>query len=124
VIPNVDGRVTGQRGGAVVPGQYVVGWAKRGPTGLIGTNSPDSKETVKALCADFQGRTAKALPAGDEAAIEKLLRERRVDFVTYRDWLDLDAHEVAVGERVGKVRQKLSDVGEMMRVVGELRRAR
>ena len=48
-IPNRDGRVLTARDGEVVPREYVVGWAKRGPTGLIGTNSPDSKETVAAL---------------------------------------------------------------------------
>ena len=50
VIPHVDGRV--ERDGATVPGEYVAGWIKRGPTGIIGTNKKDAVATVASLLAD------------------------------------------------------------------------
>ena len=121
IIPNQDGRVLEARGGAVVERQYVVGWAKRGPTGLIGTNSLDSKATVAALLEDMQGETAVELAADEAAAIERLLERRKIDFVSYEDWQRLDAYEVQRGEEKGKVRDKLTSVEEMLAVVAKLR---
>lgn len=121
VIPNVEGRVLSERDGAVVEGQYVVGWAKRGPTGLIGTNSPDSKSTVAAMLEDIAGVTAPALAADEAAGIERLLDERGVSYVTYEDWQRLDQYEVERGQEKGKVRDKLSSIEEMLEVVQKLR---
>jgi len=53
IVPNVDGRVLDKPAGAPRRGHYVVGWAKRGPSGLIGTNSPDSKATVEKMIEDL-----------------------------------------------------------------------
>jgi len=116
-IPNAAGRVLDRPGGAVVANQYVVGWAKRGPTGLIGTNSPDSVETVQAMVADLTGRTAPALPADERDAMPRLLRERGVEFVTWEDWQALDSYEQELGKARGKVRCKVCDVAEMLRVI-------
>jgi ferredoxin/flavodoxin---NADP+ reductase len=121
IFPNVEGRIVDPASGAPLPGQYVVGWAKRGPTGLIGTNTADSQATVVSLLADVAGKTAPADPAKDPAAIEALLRERGVDFVSYADWQKLDRDEVARGERAGKVRLKYTDVEAMMNAVRALR---
>lgn len=121
IIPNRDGRVLDGADGAVVPGQYVVGWAKRGPTGLIGTNSPDSKLTVQAMLADLAGVDADELDAADDGRTAHLLGQRGVDFVTYEDWQRLDRYEIEQGQAKGKVRDKLSSVDEMMRVVRQLR---
>jgi len=117
IIPNRDGRVLERDGGAVVPGQYVVGWAKRGPTGLIGTNSPDSIATVKEMLADLTGKTAAPLRPDDGDAIPELLARRGVDFVTWSDWCSLDAHEQEQGKACGKVRAKVVGVAEMLGVV-------
>jgi len=121
VIPNVDGRVQVARDGEVVPNQYVVGWAKRGPTGLIGTNSPDSKATVAAMLQDSAGRTSPALEDGDASSIEQLLDDRGVAFVTYEDWQRLDQFELDRGREKGKIRDKLTSVAEMLEVVQKLR---
>ncbi|AYF76356.1 4Fe-4S ferredoxin [Nocardia yunnanensis] len=60
IIPNTDGRVTEESGGAVVPGAYVTGWIKRGPTGFIGTNKSCAQQTVRQLVDDFNaGRLAR-----------------------------------------------------------------
>ncbi len=118
IIPNLDGRVVRDtESKSVVPNQYAVGWAKRGPTGLIGTNSPDSKATVEVMVEDLRDRHAAPLADGDETAITALLTERGVDFVTYQDWKNLDQHEVELGKAAGRIRQKLTSVEEIMAVI-------
>ncbi len=117
IIPNEAGRVLAAPGGSVVADQYVVGWAKRGPTGLIGTNSPDSVDTVRQMVADLKDRKAAALAARDADAVPELLRDRSVNVVTYADWRKLDAYELAQGQKQGKARHKLHDVAEMLRVI-------
>lgn len=121
VIPNAEGRVLTARDGDVVRGQYVVGWAKRGPTGLIGTNSADSKATVAKMLEDIVGRTEPELAADDAARIGRLLGDRDVVFVTYEDWQRLDQFEVERGQEKGKIRDKLTSVEEMLEVVHKLR---
>jgi ferredoxin--NADP+ reductase len=111
VIPNFQGRV-GQPGEALA-GCYVVGWIKRGPVGLLGSNKQDAKETVDAMLADrelaFSTRSARR-----PGLVLELLQERRVRIVSYADWLRIDEHERALGARFGKIREKLSSVDEML----------
>lgn len=121
ILPNDEGRLQTEPDGEVVPGQYVVGWAKRGPTGLIGTNSPDSTATVKKMIEDIDGVTAPADPAKAPERIVELLRARGVDFVTFDDWNRLDEDEVRLGEARNKVREKYTDVDSMMAAVNRLR---
>ncbi|MBK8978378.1 MAG: FAD-dependent oxidoreductase [Planctomycetes bacterium] len=123
VIPNADGRVLREPGGNVMPGHYVVGWAKRGPTGLIGTNSPDSKATVAALVADLTGVTAAPLSSDEVEAMPRLLRSRGVRYVDYDDWCRYDAWERAEGARSGRVRAKLTSVDAILAQMDALRGA-
>jgi ferredoxin--NADP+ reductase len=112
VVPNDGGRVV--QDGKPVPGLYVAGWIKRGPSGIIGTNKPDSFETVKALLAD-----APSLPRCPEPAREAVLaffRQRGVRVVDYADWQRIDAAEVQRGAAVGKPREKFVTIEEMLRV--------
>jgi ferredoxin--NADP+ reductase len=118
IVPNVEGRVTEKAGGPVVKGQYVAGWCKRGPTGLIGTNSLDAKATVDKMKADH-GDGLTLQPA--QTDIRALLNEREIDSVSWADWQRLDAWEQEKGRQQGKLRQKIASVDEMMRVVHELR---
>jgi len=121
ILPNDEGRLQTEPDGEVVPGQYVVGWAKRGPTGLIGTNSPDSTATVKKMIEDIDGVTATPDPAKAPERIVELLRDRGVDFVTFDDWNRLDEDEVRLGEARNKVREKYTAVESMMAAVNRLR---
>jgi ferredoxin--NADP+ reductase len=129
VVPNDCGRVLAKAGGGVVPREYVVGWAKRGPTGLIGTNSPCSKETVKVMLEDLatlQGiddASGGPAAAADRDAVPRLLAARGVPFVTFEDWRRLDEFETSEGGRSGRVRRKLSTIDDMLRVVREPRGA-
>ena len=120
VIPNDGGRVTNGSGN-LRPGEYVVGWVKRGPTGVIGTNKKDAHETVDALLADLEatraGETRLLSPDRPQAAaLEELLRERKPDLVTYEGWTEIDRHERSAGEPSGRPRVKLTRIEEMLRV--------
>jgi ferredoxin--NADP+ reductase len=118
IVPNVEGRVVEAPGGAVRVGHYASGWCKRGPTGLIGTNSLDAKATVEAMKADrAEGRL---LHPTDDDLLPKL-RSRGIDVVSWDDWQRLDAWEVAEGQRRGKLRHKLPDVGELLARIRALR---
>jgi ferredoxin--NADP+ reductase len=105
VIRNVGGRVL--RAGAPSPGEYVAGWIKRGPTGLIGTNRKDAKETVAAMLEDASGRTP--APVRDADAVLGLLRERGVTPVTWQGWRGIDRAEIDLGRHEGRARIKIPD---------------
>ena len=119
IIPNESGRVLAS--GAAVPGCYVAGWIKRGPSGVIGTNKPDAVETIAALLEDADAGRLPAPSQPDPGAVPALLEERGVEVVTWRDWQALDAHECAAGATRGAPREKVTDTGEMLAVI---RRAR
>jgi ferredoxin--NADP+ reductase len=125
-ILNDGGRVLDADTRAPLPGEYVVGWIKRGPSGVIGTNKKDAQETVDAMLADLAARSnGNAAGAGarahtpsdpDAAAIEALLRERQPELVTYSGWEAIDRHERALGERGGRPRVKLTRIDEMLEI--------
>jgi len=122
IIPNQDGRITDPATGEAIPGEYVVGWIKRGPQGIIGTNKPDSHQTVDALLHDLRdGRLDKpAVPP--RAVLEGLLAERRTDLVSYEDWQVLDRLEQERGKQAGdRPRVKFSRVEEMLAALAEHR---
>jgi ferredoxin--NADP+ reductase len=120
VIPNESGRILDPQTGEPVAGEYVVGWIKRGPSGVIGTNKKDAQETVDAMLADLLKAGDAAPPHGpqssDPAAVERLLRERQPDLVTYDGWTEIDRYERALGEPAGRPRVKLTRIEEMLRV--------
>jgi ferredoxin--NADP+ reductase len=112
-IPNRGGRVIDPATGEPAPGEYVVGWAKRGPSGVIGTNKPDAAATVALMLEDASHLT----PAPGDGDIETLLRERGVDFVSYADWKTLDTHETSQGAAQGRPRVKVTRVDEMLDII-------
>jgi ferredoxin--NADP+ reductase len=116
-INNVAGRVVQPETGEAVPGEYVVGWAKRGPSGLIGNNKPDSAATVESMLADLETLPGISDDRRDPSQIEAFLRERGVDYVTYKDWKILDQYEIACGAPHGRPRVKLTTVPEMLAVI-------
>jgi len=120
VIPNQKGRVVDAQQ-CVINGEYVAGWIKRGPSGIIGTNRPDSVETVESALADM--RDGKTLtPTNTSAdAIPALLDSRGVDYTTYADWQALDQAEIERGAAQGRPRVKFSRISEMLDVIREKR---
>jgi ferredoxin/flavodoxin---NADP+ reductase len=119
-IPNENGRVVGPDGPLVParaqPGEYAVGWIKRGPSGVIGTNKKDAQQTVDALLEDLAADKHLEPAEPDAEAIERLLNERVPALVTYEGWSEIDRHEQARGEPHGRPRVKLTRIDELLRV--------
>lgn len=101
VVPNADGRVVDAAGAR--PGEYVVGWIKRGPLGVIGTNKSDAAATVRNLLADLDALPA---PTGPDAG--ELLHGRGRPASSFADWQRIDAEEQAAGNRFGRPRTKVA----------------
>ena len=106
VVPNHDGRVVGG------DREYVAGWIKRGPTGIIGSNKKDAVDTVHTLVADLT-EYPRASQAVDPDAVEARLRARQPDLIDLTGWSAIDAAERAAGERLGRPRVKLSTWDEL-----------
>jgi ferredoxin/flavodoxin---NADP+ reductase len=119
-VPNASGRVL-DASGAPLPGEYVAGWLKRGPTGVIGTNKADAAETVRALLADVAGGPGDddtALPrpgllrfpdqesAGDDddgrSPLAGVLAGRGVEPVSYDEWLRIESAEADLARSLGR----------------------
>ena len=95
--------------GRVLPGLYCVGWARRGPSGTIGTNRPDGYAIVDLIAADTTDGTGKAGPDG----IDKLLESRGVGAVSFTDWQKIEAAETARA-RAGSPREKFVSLDDMI----------
>jgi ferredoxin--NADP+ reductase len=114
LIHNDGGRIHDGSGDAV-PGLYAVGWIKRGPSGVIGTNKKDAQETVDKLFADLEaGVLPEPDPASDRGAIESLLAERKPDHVTFEGWQAIDAAEIEAGKPHGRPRVKFCRVDQLV----------
>ncbi|MGH3613050.1 MAG: FAD-dependent oxidoreductase [Pseudonocardia sp.] len=109
-VPNVAGRVMSD--GSPVPGAYVTGWIKRGPTGVIGTNKGDATETVTALLADLPLLPVPAHP--EPAALRRALVEHGVRAVDWSNWLRLDSEELRLGGVRGNERVKVAELAVML----------
>ena len=81
VLPNERGRVL-TPDGEPLPGVYAVGWIKRGPTGILGTNKRDAEETVNRLAEDLKVGALPQPPDPGREQIDALLVERKPDLVT------------------------------------------
>jgi ferredoxin/flavodoxin---NADP+ reductase len=138
VVPNDGGRVTGPDG-APLPGEYVSGWLKRGPTGVIGTNKSDAAQTVRALLQDLAGgpgpddvqipragllRFPVTAPNGRAAepgadSFGELLATRGIKPVSYDDWLRIETAERELAASLGRgARVKLASRAELHRACG------
>ncbi len=115
-IPNEKGRVLTDYSddGQQVIGEYVVGWIKRGPSGVIGTNRPDALETVEMLLEDLAAGKLLSPSAPEAEAVEKLVAERKPDYITFDDWKIIDRLEQERGKAVGRPRLKFSSVEEVL----------
>ena len=118
VILNEKGRVLDAQTKHPLVGQYTAGWIKRGPTGVIGTNKPDAAETVTGmledLARDIYLRPVDPSPAG----VERLVRERQPQYLSYQDWLRLDEIETRRGKETGRPRVKFTRVKDMLAALG------
>jgi len=113
VLPNLRGRVL-KADGEPVPGVYTVGWIKRGPTGILGTNKRDAEETVACLAEDLSSGALAAPPEAGRGRIESLLAQRKPDVVTLDGWRAIDAHERRRGRELRRPRVKLATRDELL----------
>ncbi|HEY1135132.1 MAG TPA: FAD-dependent oxidoreductase [Nocardioides sp.] len=118
-IPNAVGRVL-DGAGEQVPGTYVAGWIKRGPSGYIGTNKSDAEETVAHLVADFNAGLLTA-PTAAPDGFASLVRRRAPAALDRTDWWAVDSYERAWGAADGRPRRKLVDRAAMAEVVAARR---
>jgi ferredoxin--NADP+ reductase len=118
-IPNQSGRVLTGQGGEAIIGDYVTGWIKRGPSGVIGTNKPDAVETVDALIEDLRQGNILHPTEPEPEAIVQLLEQQHMRYVTYADWLLLDQIEQERGLARGASRLKFSRIDEMLDAIAE-----
>jgi ferredoxin--NADP+ reductase len=114
IIPNVKGRIVDPATGSPLPREYVVGWVKRGPTGLIGSNKPDGVETAAAMLEDLPALDPVPAEAAAPAAIDSLLAARGARPVPFCDWQRLDTLEVERGRPHGRPRVKFVRVADML----------
>lgn len=114
-VPYSDakGRFESDEAGRIFPGLYASGWARRGPSGTIGTNRPDGFSVVDAIVADV------AAPKGGAggAGLDALLASRGVKATSFGDWQGLDAAEVSRA-RPGAPREKIVSVEDMLGLIG------
>jgi ferredoxin--NADP+ reductase len=115
IVPNEGGRVQAAWGHKFLRGLYVTGWARRGPSGVVGTNKPDAESAVSALLDDIAGQKAACEPAPDLAA---LLAERGVRVVDWAAWQRIDAAEQAAGAEEGRPRRKHTDWDALLAAAG------
>ena len=109
-IPHTDGRIEGSRN------EYVVGWIKRGPTGVIGSNKSDSQHTVDTLVADLASATHAEFAPDHADELMTWLLSRQPQLVTDEHWQLIDRHERSTGEPHGRPRVKLASVAELLRI--------
>jgi ferredoxin--NADP+ reductase len=109
-IPHAEGRVI--RDGGFSPDEYVTGWIKRGPTGVIGTNKSDAVETVTSLLADLRNGAVKAHERSGH--LDRLLAQRGIHALGMPAWRRIDAAEVELGATHGRLRTTLAHRRELL----------
>jgi len=116
-IPNEFGQVKDPENGNLLRNrEYVAGWIKRGPSGVIGTNKQDAVETVHRMLETFLKEKMESGKNVSNPDIVLLLEKRKVEFVSFEDWKLLDAHEIEAGQKQGRPRVKLTSTAEMLEI--------
>jgi ferredoxin--NADP+ reductase len=118
VLPNERGRVL-KAGGKPLLGVYAVGWIKRGPTGILGTNKRDAEETVGCLVEDLRAGALPSPPDEGPGQIDALLAKRKPDLVTIEGWRAIDGHELELGQSRQRPRVKLASREELLAAASE-----
>ncbi|MEK9764672.1 MAG: FAD-dependent oxidoreductase, partial [Deltaproteobacteria bacterium] len=115
-IPNDQGQLLDGVDGKLLNQEYTAGWIKRGPSGVIGTNKQDAMETVSRLKKNWQ-TSQTTQPKLVQHDLLDLLKEKKIQFVSFEDWKKLDKFEIEQGQLIGKSRQKICEVEEMLDLI-------
>ena len=117
-IPNECGQVKDpENGNKLRNREYVAGWIKRGPSGVIGTNKQDAVETVHRMLETFLNEKMEAGKNCANPDIVALLENRKLEYVSFADWKLIDVHETEAGQKQGRPRVKLTSIAEMLSVI-------
>mgnify|MGYP001604938767 CR=1 FL=1 len=103
--------------GRILPGLYCVGWARRGPSGTIGTNKPDGFGVVKLIREDIESGALGSTVRQGRPGFDALAAARGLDVVTFRDWKKIEEAEEKAA-REGAPREKFVDSAAMIRARG------
>ena len=114
-IPNDLGRIDLDDGKRI----YVVGWSKRGPSGVVGTNKADAAETVALMIEDFQSSEPKKDLASIDDLIDNLVAEKDLHPITFQDWLSIKNSEEQRGEKEGRPRVKYTKLNEFLQAISK-----
>ncbi|MGB3708781.1 FAD-dependent oxidoreductase [Gordonia sp. (in: high G+C Gram-positive bacteria)] len=118
LVPNEDSRVLDGPGGAPLPGVFVAGWIKRGPTGGIGRNRLCGEQAAATILLDF-ANGALPTPTTDAIDVADLVISRGAHRVDLQGWKRIDAAEREAGAGAGRRRVKITSIEEMKNVAGE-----
>ena len=117
-IPNECGQIIDEdQDKSLRTREYVAGWIKRGPTGVIGTNKQDAVETVHRMLGTFLQEKIEPRQQTDSSGIESLLKERNVDYVSFEDWKLLDEYETEAGQAQERPRVKVTSIEKMLEII-------
>ncbi|MBI4062956.1 MAG: FAD-dependent oxidoreductase [Elusimicrobia bacterium] len=122
-ILNDQGRVLDPASKTPRFGEYVVGWSKRGPSGLIGTNRADSVATVNLMKEDLKANKVLSGNKENFETVPDLLKKKNIRFVTFQDWKQLDQAETGRGKTRGKIREKFTAIDDMLAVLNGVAKA-
>uniref|UniRef100_A0ACD5TPU1 Uncharacterized protein n=1 Tax=Avena sativa TaxID=4498 RepID=A0ACD5TPU1_AVESA len=124
VVPNLRGRILSSESetAKVEPGLYVVGWLKRGPTGIVATNLHCAEETVASILEDDKKGVVRASSdskrPGRRGLLE-ILEQKNTRYVPFNDWEKIDAKEKTLGQLNNKPREKITTWDELLKVANE-----
>jgi NADPH-dependent glutamate synthase beta subunit-like oxidoreductase len=111
VVVNEHGRIEGVS--SQLGGLYTSGWLKRGPSGIIGTNIADAKDTVTSIVKDLESSESESRrPSGD---IQSLLEERSVDVVRWDGYMRIEDEERNRRRSESQPREKITDINDMLK---------
>ena len=119
IVSNKQGRVWDHEVEEIIPNEYVVGWAKRGPEGVVGSNKLGAMETMSLLLEDFNQKQLVGSSSDFSENVENWIKEKNLNTIRFSQWKKIDTEEKKRGERIGKVREKLIDVNEMFQVANK-----
>ena len=119
VILNERGRIIDPESKHPIVGLYTSGWIKRGPSGVVGTNKPDSVESVTCMLEDFSTGSILQPSQAGAAQVEKFICQHQPNYFTYADWKRLDVLEQERGKAQGRPRVKFTSLEEMKKALGK-----
>ena len=117
-IPNDSGQLIDSKNPKILnKREYVAGWIKRGPSGVIGTNKQDAVETVHRMLDTLLAEKMEPQKKSSMSDIVSLLKSRKVKFVSFSDWKIIDDYETKAGKLNGRPRVKVTSVEKMLEII-------